>query len=193
MLVTRRECDLNSIGYSDCFNVINNNTYSGYNHDYDKKQYICNALYKHNYTDFPKSYNSQVYIMQNETFNTIVILNNNSNNSSAILGYLDAFDDSWISKLYDTNQNLRRKILKLAYNKLDTLLIHKRYEQCNSLLSKIKFEQVAPSIIIGILRFTYSARYNLPQWKNTVYNAKNILDGQGLDGKDILDGLLDAE
>lgn len=149
-------------------------------------------------TTYPRKYSQysvepEYSIIENKTCQS-VFLYERSNNIYALINYYhESNNDSWINQLYNTTNENRKLMLKLLYTKLDQLLSNNHYQKCNSIFNKIRFDKLAPSLIIGLLRFTYTARHKLPNWKNSVYNAKNILDNLGLDSNDILDGLLDDE
>ena len=65
---------------------------------------------------------------------------------------------------------------------LATKIIHhfhmKEYKILNDILKNFDFQSANQTIIIGMVRYTYSGRRNLSEWSNFLSKAKTELDSR---------------
>ena len=96
----------------------------------------------------------------------------------------------WISKLYAcTTDDAIDEAVLLLYEKVDDLLIEKKFAECNMLLERIDIGRLCTELQVGLLRITYPAREHLPQWKIALSNIHKRLSEKKHNVAALLQGL----
>lgn len=83
----------------------------------------------------------------------------------------------WLNDVYSfVHQNQERKAVDILYEKVDDLLVEKKFLQCDDLLQTIDLKRLNSNLIVSILAMTKNAAEDLPYRKKLLRRSRTILD-----------------
>jgi hypothetical protein len=100
-------------------------------------------------------------------------------------------DLSWLTTLYSSTENVRISSAQLqdVIININALLRDKKFDDLAFLLASLKFDRVAPEVLIAFARVTYQVRTRIGHWSKFLSNVELSLNSRGIDGKKLLRGL----
>lgn len=103
-------------------------------------------------------------------------------------------DLTWLTDLYSSTENVRvsSSQLQTVISNISALLAGKRFDDLAFILASLKFDRVAPEVLIAFARQTAQVRTKIGHWTTFISTAERSLDARGINGKKLLRGLSQA-
>lgn len=100
-------------------------------------------------------------------------------------------EKKWIDDLLIQAKDLKtHKDLFPYYSKINSLMIEKKFDSYNEILTKIETKELNETLIIALLRLSFVWKDEIHSWKQFLEQSSIVLEDRGHDSKKLLIGLI---
>lgn len=99
-------------------------------------------------------------------------------------------EEPWVSNFLQNASQLNDvKSLLPYYKEINRLIVLKNFDSCNIFIKNVRVAELSDTLLVGLLRLTFSWKNKLPSWTLLLVNAKKELTSRGYDSDTLLKGL----
>jgi hypothetical protein len=141
------------------------------------------------FTNTVSSTTNTVYVYEKSYFYQV------SSTGIKLFDYSDEFhkmvaEESWVVTFLQTSSQLNNvKSLLPYYKKINQLMIKEEFQTCNVFLKNVTVSELSDTLLVGLLRLTYSRKNHLDAWVGLLKRSKDELSKRGHDEQALLNGL----